>query len=100
MSPKDIKYTQMAAIMKAMAHPTRLFILDMLNQNEHCVSELQELILADMSTVSKHLWVLRNAGIIISRKHNNQVFYSLAYPCVLQMYKCVISLQKDSNSGV
>lgn len=49
-----------------------------------------------MSTVSKHLSVLRNAGIISSRKHNNQVFYSLLCPCVLNMYECVIDLKKRS----
>jgi len=85
----DPKYTEMAGIIKAMAHPTRLFILDKLNEREHCVCELQEEIGADMSTVSKHLSVLRSAGIINSRKHNNQVFYGLLCPCVLQVYECI-----------
>lgn len=88
----DSKYEQMAVVMKAMAHPTRLFILDKLNEKEHCVCELQELIGADMSTVSKHLSVLKNAGIIDNRKHNNQVFYSLICPCVLDVYQCVIEV--------
>jgi ArsR family transcriptional regulator len=90
----DAKYEQMAVVMKAMAHPTRLFILDKLNEKEHCVCELQELIGADMSTVSKHLSVLKNAGIVSNRKHNNQVFYSLLCPCVLDVYKCVIDVNK------
>jgi len=89
----DIKYEAMAVIMKAMAHPTRLFILDMLNQREHCVCELQEQIGADMSTVSKHLSVLKNAGIIDSRKQNNQVFYSLLCPCVLDFYQCMTKIK-------
>jgi len=84
----------MAVIMKAMAHPTRLFILDKLSEKEHCVCELQELIGADMSTVSKHLSVLKNAGIIDNRKQNNQVFYSLICPCVLDVYQCVIEVNK------
>lgn len=92
--PNDSKYKQMAIIMKAMAHPTRLFILDKLNEREHCVCELQELIGADMSTVSRHLSVLRNAGIIDNRKENNQVFYSLICPCVLDIYGCVIEVNK------
>jgi ArsR family transcriptional regulator, arsenate/arsenite/antimonite-responsive transcriptional repressor len=91
------KYEAMAQIMKAMAHPTRLFILDMLNEREHCVCELQERIGADMSTVSRHLSVLRNAGIINSRKQNNQVFYSLLCPCVLDVYKCVIEVKKTKK---
>jgi ArsR family transcriptional regulator, arsenate/arsenite/antimonite-responsive transcriptional repressor len=88
---KDLKkYENMAITMKAMAHPTRLFILDKLNEREHCVCELQEMIGADMSTVSKHLAVLKNAGIIGNRKQNNQVFYNLLCPCVLDIYKCII----------
>lgn len=90
----DSKYEPMAVIMKAMAHPTRLFILDKLNEKEHCVCELQELIGADMSTVSRHLSVLKNAGIIDCRKQNNQVFYSLLCPCVLDVYQCVIEVNK------
>ncbi len=97
MSPHDAKYTDMATVLKAMAHPTRLFILDRLNQQEHCVCELRELIGADMSTISKHLAVLRNAGIIASRKHNNQVFYSLLCPCVLDVYKCVVDLNNQRS---
>lgn len=89
----DHKYQQMALIMKALAHPTRLFILDRLNEKEHCVCELQELIGADMSTVSKHLSVLRQAGIINSRKENNQVFYSLLCPCVLEIYACMAKVK-------
>ncbi len=91
----DGKYEQMAVIMKALAHPTRLFILDRLNEREHCVCELKDLIGADMSTVSKHLSVLRNAGIVANRKHNNQVFYSLLCPCVLNMYGCVAEVKKS-----
>ncbi len=91
------KYKQMAIIMKAMAHPTRLFILDKLNEKELCVCELQELIGADMSTVSKHLSVLKYAGIITNRKHNNQVFYSLLCPCVLDVYQCVIEVSKTNS---
>jgi ArsR family transcriptional regulator len=89
----NTKYEAMAVVMKAMAHPTRLFILDMLNEREHCVCELQEQIGADMSTVSKHLAVLKNAGIIDSRKVNNQVWYRLLCPCVLDFYKCMTKIK-------
>ena len=91
----DSKYMQMAQIMKAMAHPTRLFILDRLKEREHCVCELQALIKADMSTVSKHLSVLRQAGIIANRKENNQVFYRLLCPCVLDVYQCMIDVNRQ-----
>jgi len=44
---------------------------------------------ADISTVSKHLSILKTAGILKDRKQGLQVFYSLKYPCVLGFFKCV-----------
>lgn len=75
--------------MKAMAHPTRLFIVDELSKREICVCELTEMIGADISTVSKHLSVLRDAGIIYSRKQGSQVFYGLQTPCLTGFFGCV-----------
>jgi DNA-binding transcriptional ArsR family regulator len=54
-----------ARIMKALAHPSRLFIVDELSRGERCVCELTEMIGADVSTVSKHLALLKNAGIVL-----------------------------------
>jgi len=56
------KYEARAAIMKAMGHPTRLFIVDELSHNERCVCELTDMVGADVSTVSKHLSVLKNSS--------------------------------------
>jgi DNA-binding transcriptional ArsR family regulator len=89
----DAKYEDMTVIMKAMAHPTRLFILDKLKEREHCVCELTDLVGDDISTVSRHLSVLRNAGIISSRKQNNMVFYKLLCPCVLDFYQCMLKIK-------
>jgi DNA-binding transcriptional ArsR family regulator len=89
----DAKYEHMTVIMKAMAHPTRLFILDKLDEREYCVCELTELVGDDISTVSRHLSVLKNAGIISSRRQNNQIFYKLLCPCVLDFYKCMIKVK-------
>jgi len=84
----------MSQVMKAMAHPARLIILDLLNEREHCVCELQEKIGSDMSTVSRHLSVLKNSGLISSRKVNNQVWYKLLCPCVLDFYNCMTKTGK------
>lgn len=78
-----------ATIIKAMAHPTRLFIVDELSRNERCVCELTEMIGADMSTVSKHLAILKNAGIVQNQKRGSQIFYSLRMPCILNFFDCV-----------
>lgn len=83
------RYGARAKVMKALAHPTRLFIVDQLADGPHCVCELTEMIGADVSTVSRHLSVLRDAGIVDDDKRGNQVFYSLRVPCVLNWYSCV-----------
>ncbi|MDD2227931.1 MAG: metalloregulator ArsR/SmtB family transcription factor [Candidatus Cloacimonetes bacterium] len=79
-----------AVIMKAMAHPTRLFIIRALDGQEHCVCELTEMVGIDQSTMSKHLSILKNAGIVEGRKENNQVYYRLIRPCLLDVMQCVM----------
>ena len=86
------RFEARAIILKSLAHPTRLFIVDVLSQEKKCVCELTELIGADMSTVSKHLSILKNAGIVQSEKHYSQVFYSLRMPCVCNFFGCIESV--------
>ncbi len=81
-----------AKVLKAMAHPTRLFIIEELEKDERCVCELTEMIGADVSTVSKHLSVLKQAGILVDDKRGNQVFYRLRVPCILNFFGCVESV--------
>jgi DNA-binding transcriptional ArsR family regulator len=89
------KYEARANIIKAMAHPTRLFIVDELARSgEHCVCELTEMIGVDMSTVSRHLATLKNAGIVEDRRHGAQIYYSLRVRCVLDFFECVESVLK------
>lgn len=83
------KFDLRATIIKAMAHPTRLFIIDVLSRQEQCVCELTEMIGADTSTVSKHLSILKNAGIVQDEKRGTQVYYQLRCPCVLSFIGCV-----------
>lgn len=84
-----------AKIIKAMAHPTRLFIVDHLARNgPKCVCELTEMIGADMSTVSKHLALLKGAGILRDQKRASQVYYALRVPCVINFFDCVESVLK------
>jgi len=83
------RYDARARVLKALAHPTRLFIVDRLSEREHCVGELTEAIGADTSTVSKHLSVLKSAGIVSDEKRGLTVNYSLRVPCVLNFFGCV-----------
>lgn len=94
MDPKtQAKYEARAKIMKAMAHPTRLFIVDKLAQTgQQCVCELTEMIGADMSTVSRHLAVLKEAGIVEDQKRGAMVYYRLRVRCALDFFVCVESV--------
>jgi len=85
-----------ARIMKAMAHPTRLFIVDELSRNERCVCELTEMVGADISTISKHLSVLKGAGLIDDDKRGTQVYYRLKVPCILNFFNCMESVIKSN----
>ncbi len=89
MNERHEAYKIRAQIIKAMAHPSRLMIIDELSRGERCVCDLQRVVGADMSTVSKHLAVMRNAGIVEDRKAGLQVFYRLRVPCILQFFGCV-----------
>ncbi len=105
--PTPGQYAARAKFIKAMAHPTRLFVVDELSQHgQKCVYELTEMIGADMSTVSRHLAILKNAGIIDDKKQGCQVFYHLTMECVPNFLHCVDSLiqkaaknQKDLLRG-
>lgn len=81
-----------AEVLKALGHPTRLAIVEMLAEGERCVCEINKLINADHSTISKHLTVLRKAGILSDRKQGLNVFYKLEVPCVLKFIGCITSV--------
>ncbi|VGO22851.1 ArsR/SmtB family transcription factor [Pontiella sulfatireligans] len=82
-------YTAKAQVLKALAHPTRLWMAEELEGGEKCVCEFVDEIDADFSTISKHLSVLKQAGIVADDKRGKQVFYSLKVPCVLNFMHCV-----------
>ena len=88
------RFEARARVLKALAHPTRLFLVDQLTRGERCVCRLTEMVGADMSTVSKHLSVLRAAGILADTKRGNQVYYRLRCPCVTDFFGCVEGVLK------
>ncbi len=89
-------YEAKAKILKALAHPTRLWMTEQLADGERCVCEFVNAIDADFSTISKHLTVLKQAGIIEDDKRGKQVFYSLKVPCVLNFMNCVEEVIKSN----
>lgn len=94
MTAAQNKFQHQARIIKALAHPTRLFIVDELARGERSVRELTDMIGVEMPTVSRHLSVLRSSGILTDDKRGLQVFYRLRVPCVLKFFQCVEAVQR------
>ena len=87
------KYEARAKIIKALAHPARLLIVDELAQHgERCVCELTDMIGTDMSTVSRHLSQLKNAGTVTDEKRGTTVYYRLQVQCIMNFFECVESV--------
>jgi DNA-binding transcriptional ArsR family regulator len=93
------EYKAKAKIIKALAHPSRLFIVDELSRGERCVADLTDMIGVEMPTVSRHLSQLKNVGIVEDEKRGPQVFYRLRVPCVLNFFKCVEAVQKNGKGN-
>jgi len=89
-----------AKVFKALGHPTRLFLVQELGRSERCVCDLQQLVGSDISTVSKHLSVLREAGLVSDDRRGNQVFYQLDAHCVLDFLGCIDSLQGEAPQAI
>jgi ArsR family transcriptional regulator len=95
---KDIekaRFEARANVLKALAHPTRLFLLEELATEPRCVNDLTEMVEADVSTVSKHLSLLKNAGLISDEKRGKQVFYHIRMRCALNFLDCVEAVLKE-----
>ena len=84
-------------MIKALAHPTRLFLVEELCRQERCVCELAEMVGSDVSTVSKHLALLRQAGIVRHEKRGKQVFYSLRMGCALDVTSCATAILEETS---
>jgi DNA-binding transcriptional ArsR family regulator len=74
-----------AEFFKALAHPVRITILELLRYGELTVGELQERLSIDASSVSQQLAVLRSRNIVDSRRTGTNVFYTVRDPAVLQV---------------
>lgn len=71
-------YDEFAARFKALAHPVRLQIVDLLRTGDACVCHLETALGKRQAYISQQLMVLREAGLVDSRKEGLQVFYHLS----------------------
>jgi len=70
-----VDYEQVSEILKALAHPARLKIVSGLLKNECNVAQIQRVLGLPQSTISQHLRILKNAGIIKGRREGNKICY-------------------------
>ncbi|MFH0977147.1 MAG: metalloregulator ArsR/SmtB family transcription factor [Spirochaetota bacterium] len=88
------QYEARANIIKAIGHPTRLFIIEELYKAEHCVNELTKMIGSDVSTVSKHLSVLKSSGLVTDEKRGTSIYYKLRTRCIIDFIDCIETVIK------
>lgn len=87
------KYELRAKIIKALAHPARLAIMDeLVTHGERCVCELTDLVGSDMSTVSRHLGQLRAAGLVEDEKRGRMIYYRPRIKCLATFFGCIESV--------
>jgi len=82
-------------VIKAMAHPVRLMVIEILKDGSKSFSELMEYFDVDKSTLSKHISVLKVAGIVSSHKDGLESIFRLQVPCVTQFFSCVTAVIED-----
>ena len=91
---KPANFKAQALVFKALGHPGRLLIVDELSRGERCVCELADMVGSEMPSVSRHLSILRSAGIVDDEKRGTQVFYRLMTPCIMNFFQCVASVKQ------
>jgi len=88
-------YEKQSEIIKAVAHPYRIAILDFLKDGEQCVCDIAERVGAERSNVSRHLSVMVSSGVLEYRKEELKVIYKLKTPCILDFFSCVTGVLKN-----
>ena len=87
--PARSVYESRAEFLKALAHPGRLQLVDLLAAGEQCVCELAAATGYDISTVSRHLSQMKRAAIVDSRREGTTIYYRLQLSCIRDLFRCV-----------
>ncbi|MFZ4615773.1 MAG: ArsR/SmtB family transcription factor [Rectinemataceae bacterium] len=80
-----------AALLRALAHPSRLLIIELLEKEPRTVADLTKAIGSDKTTVSKHLTVLKKVGLVRAKKRGTWSDYELVCGCVSHFINCLES---------
>ena len=86
-----------AAILKALAHPTRVLMLDALSRGDRCVNDLRNLAAVSQPTITHHLERLKKAGLVTERRAGKRVIHHLACPCILEALECTLGVLQSTE---
>jgi ArsR family transcriptional regulator len=89
------RFNKHARVLRVLANQSRLMIVDRLSRGECSVGDLHKLVGGDVSTVSKHLALLRAHGVVEDRRERTTVYYRLLTPCVCNLFTCVTQVLKE-----
>ena len=90
MREKERKKCELQAeVLKALAHPLRLAVVQYLAKEEKCVCEIVDYVGTSQSNISKHLSIMKRVGVLSDRKEGLSVYYRLNMPCALNFFQCV-----------
>ena len=92
MGMNSIQAKARAAILKALAHPTRVLMLDALSRGDRCVNDLRILASVSQPTISHHLEKLKKVGIVTERRQGKKIVHHLACPCMLEAVGCTLGV--------
>ena len=87
--PSFDELKRQAEVFKALGHAGRLAIVHALRDGPVCACELAEVAGCRAPTASRHLSILRQAGLVEDERRGQQVFYHLSFPCVLGFAECI-----------
>ena len=82
-------FEKQAEIVKAIAHPLRIAVVDFLKDGQQCVCDIAEHVGSERSNVSRHLSVMVNAGVLGYHKEGLKVIYKPKTPCILDFFSCI-----------
>ena len=97
--PKEMLLDEIAEWLKAMADPTRLRILHAMQKGEKCVTDLLEGMECSQANVSKHLAILRKAGLVDCRREGSSVYYRIADQAVYEICGTVCDSLQHQLAG-
>ena len=94
----EVDRERYAAIGRALADPKRLCVLESLAIGELSVSDLSNRVGCQVPNMSQHLAVLRNVGLVTSRRDGNTILYRLADPRVLEAYRLIQDIARYAGA--